>query len=131
LSQRNAEEWALKTLDTVSRKNGDRGNSGEGIPGTASGVAAAILGKLGERRGEVRGRLRVALEKGITVIRLNDTHLIDEAEISLLKNELFEQVGRTAKRALLDLQNVQRMSSMAIGVIMGFYRQLRAQGVAM
>ena len=51
----------------------------------ASEFAAAILNQMALNKGVSVGRLRVAKEAGLTVIRFNDEYLVDEAEIAFVK----------------------------------------------
>jgi len=122
-SQQSADDWTFKALEErgKQRVQADEGDE-------AAGAAAAILGRMDEQRGEVRGRLRVSIEKGVTVARLLDTQLVDEAAIDLLKRDLSERLPPAPKRVLLDFENVQRMSSMALGVLVGVNRRLKAEG---
>ncbi|MBV9125770.1 MAG: STAS domain-containing protein [Planctomycetes bacterium] len=137
LSQRDGEEWALKVLDkssTEAQKKQeseelykDGGNQYEG----AANAAAAILKHLESKKGEVKGRLRVFSEAGVNVVRINDRHLVEEGEISLIQKELTDHLAKTTGRVLLDLKNVHRMSSMALSMIVHLHRQLKARGATL
>ncbi len=136
LSQRDLEEWALKCLDVDSVKEGlheayeedDIFNPTNRETHNAASAASSILDKLQARRGVVQGRLRVGFEDGITVIRFNDVYLVDEAEIALVRKELFDHVSRPNLRVLLDFKNVRRMSSTAVEMVSEVARQIRRVG---
>jgi anti-anti-sigma regulatory factor len=135
LSQRDLEEWALKCLDRTSeRELDDPEDAGDPIaalrrrPTTASQAAAMIMDKLQARRGVVKGRLRIGLEAGVTTVRFNDIYLVEEAELALVKKELFDNLGRPNLRVLLDFKNVKRMSSTAVAIIRELHGWLRPWG---
>jgi anti-anti-sigma regulatory factor len=135
LSQRDLEEWALRSLD----QNWERGHEREAIDEEemtkvnqkmmkASQAAEAILERLNERRGTVKGRLRIGKENLITVVRINDFILVEEGEVALIKKELFDNLRKTNLRVLLDFKNVKRMSTAAVVMIDEVYSYLRPQG---
>jgi anti-anti-sigma factor len=135
LSQRDLEEWALKCLDDESVKGGheiydedDVFNPHNRTIHNAADAASVILDKLQARRGVVKGRLRVGLENGITVIRFNDVYLVDEGEIALVKKELFDHVSRPNLRILLDFKNVRRMATAAVEMVAEVAQRVRRQG---
>ncbi|MCI0464300.1 MAG: FHA domain-containing protein [Gemmataceae bacterium] len=136
LSQRDAEEWALKCLDnTTYRETPDEDEKAQfGLPDqeeratTPSQAAAAILDKLQALRGVVKGRLRIALEHGITVVRFNDIYIVEEAEIGMIRKELLANLTHTCLRVLLDFKNVQRLSSTGAEMLLELSRHLRARG---
>jgi anti-anti-sigma regulatory factor len=74
------------------------------------------------------GRLRIGRESGVTIVRFNDTILVEEAEIALLKKELCDHLNKTNLRVLLDLKNVRRMSTCAVVMIREFCRWLKPFG---
>ncbi len=135
LSQRDLEEWALKCLDVDSERESREGDDDWDDPRhlqqrfvDASQAAATMFDKLQEMRGIVKGRLRVSHEEGVTVIRFNDVYLVEPSEIALVKKEVFDNVTRPNLRVLLDFKNVQRMSSVAVEMIVEVYRWLRLRG---
>lgn len=134
LSQRDLEEWALKCLDVDSERELREGDEDEMTPGysqrfvDASQVAATMFDRLQDMRGIVKGRLRVSHQDGITVIRFNDINLVDESEIALVKKEVYDNLTRPNLRVLLDFKNVQRMSSVAVEMLVEVYRSLRLRG---
>jgi anti-anti-sigma regulatory factor len=136
LAERDAEEWALKTLDQANKPT-EESLLDEDIPradqhfDTPASAAAAILDRLQSMRGIVKGRLRVALDSGITIIRFNDNQLIDDAEITLIKRELFANLAQGSLRVLLDCKNIERMSTVATEMLLELQRQLRARGSAL
>lgn len=133
LSGRDLEEWAVKCLD-----ENDKGltEDPEDDPlyarrldvVNASQAAASILETLSARRGVLRGRLRVGLESGVTLVRFSDTHLVEEAEIGMIRKELREELTRPNLRVLLDFKNVRRLSSSAADMILDTYHWVRARG---
>src|SRR5262249_23185576 len=102
LSQRDAEEWALKSLDKEAARKGEKDvppeedpESGVGVsapapPENASSAAASLLDKLTAQRGVVKGRLRVTDSGTVKILRFNDTFLVEEAEIAFIKKELLQ-----------------------------------------
>jgi anti-anti-sigma regulatory factor/pSer/pThr/pTyr-binding forkhead associated (FHA) protein len=135
LNQRDLEEWALRSLD----QNFDRAHDKEEIEEEqltkynskmvkASMAAQAILDKLNERRGTVKGRLRIGKEGLITVVRINDFILVEEGEVALIKKELYDNLNKTNLRVLLDFKNVKRMSTAAVVMIDEVYSWLTPRG---
>jgi anti-anti-sigma regulatory factor len=135
LSQRDMEEWALRSLD----QNADRTVDKEGLDDEqldkynqkmlkASQAAEAILDALNERRGQVKGRLRIGKENLITVVRINDWILVEEGEVSLIKKELYDNLNKPNLRVLLDFKNVKRMSTAAVVMIDEVYSWLKPRG---
>lgn len=134
LSQRDLEEWALKCLDhdgerklTAMEKLDTLATLTEEAQG-ASQVASAILDKLSARRGVVKGRLRIARDGAITVVRINDIYLVEEAELALIKKELFDNLARNNLRVLIDMKNVKRMSTAAVEMFGELKSWLRSHG---
>lgn len=118
LSKRDLDAWALRCLDVVNEKPKLAAGEFEEAAREASGdgpakAAAAILDQLMGKRGEVIGRLRISREDGVTVVRLNDSLLVDPADLKLLSKELRENLSQAGQRVLLDFKNVKRMSSAA------------------
>ncbi len=138
LSQRDLEEWALKALD---EDHGPRKSAidefdaamkaGEQDYDDAASAAAAILGKASAMKGVVRGRLRLTRDGAITIVRLNDTYLVEVAELAHLKKELQENLTSTNMKVLLDLKNVRRMSSSAVQLFADLATWLKAKGSVM
>jgi len=134
LSRRDLEEWALTCLDADSarhlsamdRLEAAAGSSAE--PENAASAASAILDRLSAKKGIVKGRLRVSREEGLTVVRLNDLYLVDEAELALIKKELHDNLNRPNLRVLLDLKNIQRMSSAAAEMLADLKKWLAGFG---
>jgi anti-anti-sigma regulatory factor len=129
LSQRDLEEWAARCLDLDER--GDYGFDEEDEfhpPTNASEAAQSIIEKLSAQRGLVKGRLRVGIDEGVTTVRFNDRHLVEEAEIAMIKTELCDNLSRPNLRVLLDLKNVRRLSSSAMAMLTDVNRWLRHRG---
>jgi anti-anti-sigma regulatory factor len=132
LSQRDLEEWAARCLDIDENKElGIEEDEEFRPPSNASQAAQSIVDKLSAQRGVVKGRLRVGIDQGITTVRFTDRHLVEEAEIVLVKNELCANLGRPNLRVLLDLKNVRRLSTSAAVMLTDVYRWLRHHGSTM
>lgn len=135
LSQRDLEEWALRCLDDASAKKKVHvldelvmAANARTHTVDAAQAAAAILDKLNAQRGIVRGRLRIAREGPITIVRINDTYLVEEAELSLIDKELHDNLDHPNLRVLLDFKNVKRMSTTAAQMFANLSRWLRPHG---
>ena len=132
LSQRDLEEWAARCLDIdEDRELGIEEDEELRPPSNASQAAQVIVDQLSAQRGVVRGRLRVGIDQGITTVRFNDRHLVEEAEIALIKTELCENLRRPNLRVLLDLKNVRRLSTSAAVMLTDVNRWLRHRGSTM
>jgi anti-anti-sigma regulatory factor len=130
LSQRDLEEWAARCLDVDEGKEFDEEDEIR-PPTNASSAAQGIIDRLSAQRGLIKGRLRVGIDGGITTIRFNDRHLVDESEIALIKKELCDNVGKPNMRVLIDLKNVRRLSTAAAVMISDVNRWLRHRGSSM
>ncbi len=135
LSQRDLEEWALRCLDEAHSTKKMHvldelvmvANAKTGAV-DASQAAAVILDKLNAQRGIVRGRLRISREGTITIVRVNDVYLVDEAELALVSKELYDNLSLPNLHVLLDFKNVRRMSSAAAVMFAELARSLRSRG---
>jgi anti-anti-sigma regulatory factor len=133
LSQRDLEEWALRCLDHSSDREFDDPDEAISTPvdrraDTPAQAAASIIDRLQARRGEVRGRLRIGRDSGVTIVRFNDRYLVEEAEIALVKKELYDNLAYPNLRVLLDCKNVRRMSTAAVTMIDEVHAWLRPWG---
>ncbi len=131
LSQKDLEEWAAGCLDADRARNilDDTSVDEFHKPTNASQAAGAIIDRLQAQRGLVMGRLRIGRDpSGITTVRFNDSHLVDEAEIALIKKELCEYLGKPNLRILLDFKNVRRMATAAVNMLGDFYLWLKPWG---
>jgi pSer/pThr/pTyr-binding forkhead associated (FHA) protein len=122
LSQRDMEEWALRCLDANDDQKRDIVEDLEMMARkekalNAAKAAEAILDRLTAQRGLVKGRLRIGLEMGVTVVRINDSFLVEEAELALIEKELRENLTRPSLRVLLDFKNVRRCSTKAVQIV--------------
>ena len=123
LSKRDLEEWALKCLDLDGSRKVTAIDRIEAVTAesrimdNAADVASTILDRISVQRGIVKGRLRISREDGITVVRINDVYLVEEAELALIKKELHENLNRSNLKVLLDMKNVRRMSSSAVEML--------------
>ncbi len=132
LSQRDLEEWAAHCLDIDENKELGLEDEDEfRVPTNASQAAQSIIDRLSAQRGLVKGRLRVGIDGGITTVRFNDRHLVEEAEIALIKKELCDNLTKANMRVLLDLKNVRRLSTVAVMMLTNVNRWLRHRGGTM
>ena len=86
LTQRDLEEWAIGCLDEQHDDEAEEMLATRHK--TAATAAQSILNQLNAMTGLVKGRLRIGHEGIFTVIRFNDSMLVDESEIALIKKEL-------------------------------------------
>lgn len=135
LSQRDLEEWALKALDedTGPKKSAlqeisDAFEDAEREHDKAADAAAAIINKMQAQKGVVRGRLRIGREGPVTVVRVNDVYMVEDAELLHLKKEFHDNLDIPNLRVLIDLKNVRRMSSAAAKFFGELSNWLRARG---
>ncbi len=124
LSQEDVEEWSVRSLDEQCQVE-ENEYEDDSDQRTASGAAQLILNQLNAMQGKVTGQLRIGVEKGITVVRLNCMKLIAESEIASLKIELCDNLNKSNLRVLIDLKNVRRLSSQAVVMLADFYRWLQ------
>lgn len=132
LSQRDTEEWALKSLDAHAESSGPRIRDADDVQKmmssdyfSAAQAASSILTRMDPERGILHGRLRVGAESGVTIVRFSDVDLLDEAEVALVKQELFEFLNPMNLKVLLDFKNVVRMSAVAANMVLELYHRLR------
>lgn len=135
LSQRDLEEWALRTLDedtgpkvSALQQIDDALRRGDEHHDDAAAAAGAIVAKMSAMKGVVRGRLRLMREGGVTVVRVNDLYLVEEAELHHLQKELYANLDATNLRVLLDLKNVRRMSAAAVSLFAELSHWLKGKG---
>lgn len=135
LSQRDLEEWALRTLDedlgprkSVFEELDEAMTASQREFHRASEAAAAILTQASALKGVVRGRLRISRDGAVTVVRINDVYLVEPAELSHLKMELQENLNGRNLRVLLDLKNVRRMSAAAVTMFADLNHWLKQSG---
>jgi anti-anti-sigma regulatory factor len=132
LSQRDLEEWASKCLDvSVERNLFDEGADEFHHANNASDAAQNIIDRLSAQRGVVMGRFRIGRENGVTIVRLTDSMLVEEAEIAFIKRELCDHLHRPNLRVLLDCKNVRRMSTLGAMMFREFHRWLQPFGSTM
>ena len=129
LSGRDLEEWGARYLDVSSERHlFDEDADAFHKATTASEAAAQIIDKLQAQRGLVTGRLRIGLQDGVTMARFNDRHLVDDGEIAMIKNQLYDNFSRWNLRVLLDCKNVSRMSTGAVKMLEQFHGWLQSRG---
>ena len=67
--------------------------------------------------------------QGVTVVHFTDTKIIDQRNINLIAAELMELVEKGgAKKMLLNLENVQYLSSAVLGKLISLHKALRLSG---
>jgi anti-anti-sigma regulatory factor len=135
LSQRDLEEWALRCLDEAQSTKKMHvldelvmAANAKTRAVDAAQAAAVILDKLNAKSGIVRGRLRIQREGNITIVRINDTYLVDESELALINKELHDTLSLPNMQVLLDFKNVRRMSSTAASMFAGIARGMKSRG---
>ena len=134
LSQRDLEEWAVKQLDEdhgpkmSALDEIDAVNSSDVDDDDASSVAGAIISRLNAQKGVLRGRLRISKDGTVTVVRINDVYLVDDAELVHLKRELHDNLNHPNLRVLLDFKNVRRLSTAAAEMFGELIQWLRVHG---
>lgn len=134
LSQRDLEEWALKQLDEDSGpkvsalEEIEALNKADVDQDDAASVASAIIGRLNAQKGVLRGRLRISQEGTVTLVRIQDVYLVDDAELVHLRKELHDNLNHPNLRVLLDFKNVRRMSTAAAELMAETVDWLRRTG---
>ncbi|MCS7045565.1 MAG: FHA domain-containing protein [Gemmataceae bacterium] len=131
LSGRDLEEWAASCLDVEANRNLLDEEDVFHAPTNASEAAQSIIERLNAQKGFIKGRLRIGLENGVTTVRFNDTKIVDEGEIAMIKKELCDNLHKANLRVLLDLKNVRRLSSLGVTMIGEFNRWLKNMGSTM
>lgn len=138
LSQRDLEEWALRSLDEAAEPRavpaGAAADADDSLRSVskeftrAAVAAAALLDQAQALRGTVHGRLRISRDGAVTVVRVNDLYLVEEAELAHLGREFREHLGGPNLRVLLDLKNVRRMSAAAVTLFADLSARLMQRG---
>jgi len=136
LSQRDMEEWALSCLDhSSSVENKVKTRASEEFHSeeyeAAASAAAAILDGLTAQRGVVKGRLRISRDGDVTIVRVNDVYLVDEAELAHIKKEFYDHLSHNNLRVLIDMKHVKRMSTPAAEMLSELRTWLRPHGSRM
>ncbi len=132
LSKRDLEEWAAKCLDVSQERHlFDEGSDEFHHANNASDAALNIIERLSAQRGVIMGRFRIGRENGVTIVRLNDSMLVEEGEISFIKRELCDHLNRPNLRVLLDCKNIRRMSTSGVVMLREFHRWLQPFGSTM
>jgi Inner membrane component of T3SS, cytoplasmic domain len=131
LAKKDLEEWAIGCLEAQKEVEDEDEDFISDKYKTASSAAQSIFNKLNAMKGEVKGRFRVSEDHGITVIRFNDSMLVEESEIDFIKKELCDNLNKPNLRVLLDLKNIRRLSSKAVVMLADVNRWLLARGNAM
>ena len=102
------------------------------IVALSSAVLATICGTLAAVALQgVRGRLRIMHERGVTIVMINDHHLIDDAELVHLKKELHDNLNFPNLKVVLDFKVVRRMSTAAAELLAGNGCKFVAEGANM
>jgi predicted component of type VI protein secretion system len=137
LSQRDLEEWAHSCLDQAQTRKVtamdqlERSETHSEEFNNASTAASAILEALNAQKGVVKGRLRISREEGLTIVRINDIYLVEDAELALIRKEMHDNLNRPNLKVLVDLKNVKRMSSPAAEMFAELRNWLRPFGSKM
>lgn len=133
MSKKDLEEWAHNCLDLDGSRRISAMDKLEAISAIhtaddASSAASAILDKMSAKNGIVKGRLRLSREQGVTIVRLNDAYLVEDAELALIKKELHDNLNRPNLKVLLDMKHVHRLSSSAADMLGELLRWLAPFG---
>ncbi|MEI7687684.1 MAG: STAS domain-containing protein [Planctomycetota bacterium] len=129
LATKDVEEWEANCVDFKSERSAHDDDDSDIRPrGTAADAAAQIIGKLNALTGQLTGRLRIGREQGITTVRFNDSVIVEEDEIETIRKELAAHLHRPHLKILIDLKNVDRMSTKAMTMIGDFHRSLQPFG---
>ena len=134
LSQRDLEEWALKQLDEDHGAKVSALDELEAVKNAQidqqdpSAVAGAMIARMSAAKGVLRGRLRISQEATLTLVRIQDVYLVDDAELVHLKKELHDNLSHPNLRVLLDFKNVRRMSTSATEMLAELVQWLRTFG---
>lgn len=137
-SRKDLEDWASKALDEDSgpKKSAiqhlyEVHGEADRYHDEAAQAAAAAINKLQAMKGQVHGRLRVSREADITIVRILDAYLVEEAEVAHLRKELQENLDGRGLRVLLDCKDVRRMSTSGVYQLSQFAQWLRARSSTM
>lgn len=137
-SKKDLEDWASKALDEDSgpKKSAiqhlyEAYGEADRFHDEASQAAAAAISKLQAMKGEVHGRLRISREGDITIVRIMDAYLVEEAEVAHLRKELQENLDARGLRVLLDCKDVRRMSTTGVYQLSQFAQWLRQRSSTM
>jgi hypothetical protein len=130
LAKSDLEEWAVKCLDEIDEQEPEEHDE-DASHHSASSAAQSIFAKLNAMTGLVTGQLRIGMEQGVTVVRVNCLKLVETSEIASLKKELCDNLNRSNLRVLIDLKNVRRLSSQAVVMFADFNRWLIPWGSTM
>lgn len=139
MSRRDLEEWALRTLD---EDTGRKFSALEEIAAAmsagamehkqASEAAEAMINRMSAMKGVTRGRLRLTQEgagfQTVTIVRVNETYVVEEAEIVHVRKELRENLDLPNLRVLIDLKSVRRMSTSAARMFAETAKWLQGRG---
>jgi anti-anti-sigma regulatory factor len=133
LSRRDLEEWAGSCLDQDTKRQiyYEETLINPVAARNAADAAASIIDRINAEKGQIMGRLRIATERGFTIVKINDTKLVEPSEIAFIKKELCENCNRNNLRVLLDCKNLERVSSAGLAMINDFRQWLRGWGSAM
>ena len=129
LSQKDLEEWAVRCLDGHKEAEEDTGEHDASLQlKSAADAANSILNRLNTMKGIMKGRLRIGLDHGVTIVYFNDSMLVEESEVALVKKDLCDNLNKPNLRVLLDMKHVRRLSSGAVLMLGEFVHWLRPWG---
>jgi anti-sigma B factor antagonist len=75
---------------------------------------------------EGASKLMSHVQEGVTVVQFTDAKVIDQRNINLIGAELTEMVEkRGVRKMLIDLHNVQYLSSAVLGKLISLHKALR------
>ena len=68
------------------------------------------------------------VQQGVTIVHFSDAKVIDQRNINLIGAELTEMVEKSgARKMLVNLENVQYLSSAVLGKLISLHKALRMQ----
>lgn len=79
--------------------------------------------------GSKDSRLRVEVEGDITRVSFLDRNILEEASIQQIADEISTLIGQSPNpKLLIDFQNVEHLSSAALGALISINKKVKAQG---
>jgi anti-sigma B factor antagonist len=77
---------------------------------------------------EGKSKLMSHVQHGVAVIQFTDTKVLDQRNINLIGAELAEMVEKRAvRKMLINLQNVEYLSSSVLGKLLSLHKALRVK----
>jgi pSer/pThr/pTyr-binding forkhead associated (FHA) protein/anti-anti-sigma regulatory factor len=134
LSPRDLEKWAVRSLDEEDSRGAreiDEENEifdDHGASHDAALAAASILDAWRTSQRVPDGPLKTRTQAGVTVVRFNYAHLVDEGVVAEVANALGEELARAGPQVLLDFKLVRHLSDGAVELVRAAARRLLHAG---